>query len=235
MKKVLFVDDEKDLHPIVHAFFPRDQFRVIFACDGLEGMQKCRNEDFDFIIADFQMPKLDGVKFYHQLRDLQEARKVEPTPIIFISGMIEEVRAKELIFVKCEFLDKPFSKEELFQKMERINAPKIESKIVLNPGDVLFNEGDKADCVYYVIKGQIENSINQKVIGKVGAGELFGEMDIIINFEKRLCTATAVERTELVKISSDKVLSIVGKQPKWIRLMIENLSKRLRDTIKQIA
>jgi CheY-like chemotaxis protein len=64
MKKKLFVNDEKELHPLIQSYFPKESYRTICALDGLEGIQKCRNEDFDLIILDYKMPKMDGLKFY---------------------------------------------------------------------------------------------------------------------------------------------------------------------------
>lgn len=238
MKKVLFVDDEKDLHPVIQGFFPKEDYRVLCAADGLEAIQKCRNENFDLIILDYRIPKLDGVKFYQQLRDMQDTRKVEPTPVIFVSGDIEEVKSKITKIEKCDFVAKPFTRDEIFAKISKPSA-KVSAKIVLNPGEKLFNEGEAGDCMYYVVSGLLETSKTKTdgsmhVIGKVGTGELIGEM-AVLNRDVRALTATAVERTELIQIPSDKVMSIVEGQPKWIRLMIENLSTRLRDSIKQIS
>lgn len=238
MKKVLLVEDEKELHPVIQSYFPKDEYRVLCASDGLEGIQKCRNEDFDLVILDYHIPKLDGIKFFLQLRDLQDGRKVEPTPVIFISGDIDEVKSKIQKAEKTDFVSKPFTKDELFAKIFKPSA-KATNKLTLNPGEKLFSEGDDGDCMYYVVSGLLETSKlrtdgSMHVIGKVGGGELIGEM-AVLNNDKRLLTAIAIERTELIPIPSDKIMSIVEGQPKWIKLMIENLSKRLRDSIKQIS
>ncbi len=238
MKKVLLVEDEKELHPVIQSYFPKEEYRVLCASDGLEGIQKCRNEDFDLVILDYRIPKLDGIKFFQQLRDIQDGRKVEPTPVIFISGDIEEVKSKIHKADKTEFVSKPFTKDELFAKIHKPSV-KASSKFTLNPGEKLFSAGDDGDCMYYVVSGLLETSKVKAdgsihIVGKVGGGELIGEM-AILNNEKRILTVTAVERTELIPIPSDKVMSIVEGQPKWIKLMIDNLSKRLRDSIKQIS
>lgn len=238
MKKVLLVDDEKELHPVIQSFFPKEDYRVLCASDGLEGIQKCRNEDFDLVILDYKIPKLDGLKFFQQLRDMQEGRKVEPTPVIFISGDIEEVKQKAPRAEKVDFISKPFTKEELFSKINR-PAVKASNKFTLDPGEKLFSEGDNADCMYYVVNGLLETSKQMPdgsvhVVGQVGSGELIGEM-AVLNNDSRSLTAIAIEKTELIPIPSDKVKAIVEGQPKWIKLMIENLSKRLRDSLKQIS
>jgi CheY-like chemotaxis protein len=239
MKKVLLVDDERDLHPVVLSFFPKEEYRVLCASDGLEGIQKCRNEDFDLVILDYRIPKLDGVKFFQQLRDMQETRKVELTPVIFISGDIDEVKAKVLKAEKCDFVSKPFTKEDILGKINKPAAVKVSNKLSLNPGEKLFSAGDPGDCMYYVVSGLLQTTKELAggivhVVGQVGPGELIGEM-AILNNDNRILTATAIERTELIPIPSDKVMAIVEGQPKWIKLMIENLCKRLRDSIKQIS
>jgi len=239
MKKVLLVDDEKELHPVIQSFFPKEDYRVMCASDGLEGIQKCRNEDFDLVILDYRIPKLDGVKFFQQLRDMQVSRKVDPTPVIFISGDIDEVKQKTSPKAeKVDFVSKPFTKEDILSKINRPSV-KASNKFTLNPGEKLFSEGDSADCMYYVVSGLIETSKQKAdgslhVVGKVGTGELIGEM-AVLNHDNRALTAIAMERTELIPIPSDKVMAIVEGQPKWIKLMIENLSKRLRDSLKQIS
>jgi DNA-binding response OmpR family regulator len=238
MKKVLLVEDEKELHPVVLSFFPKEEFKVLCASDGLEGIQKCRNEDFDLVILDYRIPKLDGIKFFLQLRDMQETRKVELTPVIFISGDIDEVRSKISKPEKCDFLSKPFTKEELFSKINK-PASKASTKFTLLPGEKLFSEGDTGDCMYYVVSGLLETAKSKagghlQVIGKVGPGELIGEMAVLTK-DPRVLTATAIEKTELIPIPSEKVMSIVDGQPKWIKLMIENLSRRLKDSIRQIS
>lgn len=245
MKKVLFIDDEKELHPVIQSFFPKDQFRLICASDGSEGMQKCRNEEFDLVIVDFRMPKIDGAKFYDQLQDLQETRKGVMPPVIFVSGHIDELKAKDVKWTKCEFLNKPFSKEELFQKIQKLSsekakpAVKAEAKISLNPGEKLFSEGDIAGCIYYVVSGVMEAQMisengSMTSAGKIGPGELVGEM-ALFNSDKHLMTMVAIERTELVPIPTEKVRAIVNSQPKWIKLMIENLSRRLKESLQRIA
>lgn len=245
MKKILLIDDEKDLHPILQSYFPKDQFRVVSAYDGLEGLQKCRNENFDLIILDYKMPKMDGLKFYQQVRDLQESKKVDLSPIIFISGFLDEITNTDIKFEKCAFLSKPFEKEALFQKIQSLNDSRQKvhtakaDKISLNHGEKLFKEGQTITCVYYVVSGVLEayresSDGTKNVIGKINSGELLGEMAILTS-EKSLISVAALEDCELIPIPSDKLMNLVNSQPKWIKLMLENMSKRLRDTIKLIS
>lgn len=237
MKKILLIDDEKEMHSLILGFFPKELFRVVSAFDGIEGLMKCKNEDFDIILLDSKMPKMDGARFYQQFRDFQESKKSEPTPIIFISGFVEELKGRNQNWIKCDFLNKPIQKEELFLKMQKITdkkpSPKTE-KIFLSTGEILFSENEKISHLFYVVSGKLEliNS-NEHVISHAISGELIGES--IVLDETACYTVRALEDSELILIPSDKILEVVRGQPKWIKLLIEGLGKRLKESIKQIA
>lgn len=235
MKKILLIDDEKEIHSIIKEYFPKDQYRLISAYDGLEGLMKCKNEEFDFVLLDFKMPKMDGPRFYQQFRDLQALKKVESTPIIFISGFIDDLKHRKITWNKCEFLLKPFQKEDLIQKIEKFEKktqPKS-CRIVLQPGDVLFNEDEELAHLFYVTSGMLQLSRQESIIGSVGTGDLLGET--IIAQGKTCYSVKAIEKSELLPIPKEKILEVVQGQPKWIKLLIEDLGKKLKDTIKQIA
>lgn len=238
MKKILLIDDEKEIHSHVQGFFPKELFRVVSAFDGIEGLMKCKNEDFDFILLDLKMPKMDGVRFYQQFRDFQDNKKTEPTPVIFISGFVEELKGRNQNWIKCDFLNKPVQKEELFLKMQKFtdkktSSPKTE-KINLAPGEILFSESEKISHLFYVVSGKLE-LINSKehVISMATSGELIGES--VVLDEIACYTVRAVEDSELILIPTDKIMEVVRGQPKWIKLLIEGLGKRLKESIKQIA
>lgn len=238
MKKILIIDDEREIHSQFQEYFPKEQFRLVSAFDGLEALMKCKNEDFDLIILDYKMPKMDGARFYQQYRDFQENKKSEPTPIVFISGCIEELKSRNPTWVKCEFLNKPFHREELFQRIQKLSekkavTPKSE-KIHLAPGEILFNEGDKISHLFYVVSGRLELiKANDHVISNVISGELIGES--ILLDDVACYTVRALEQSDLILIPVDKIIEVVKGQPKWIKLLIDGLGKKLKESIKQIA
>jgi CheY-like chemotaxis protein len=247
VKKILFIDDEKDLHPVVVKIFPKDQYRVVCAADGLEGLMKCRNEDFDLVISDYRMPKMDGLKFYNKMREVEETKNGLKTPIIFVSGFADEMKAKKMSWERCDFLNKPFQAFEIHQKVNRLLGEdaskekqngKPEGKIMLVPGDILFEDGERIDQMYYVVTGKLSalktNSRGEvKCVGKIFAGELLGELSVLDDNYQAM-TIIADEACELIVIPASKISGIVEGQPKWIKLMLENMAKRLKQTLKQI-
>jgi DNA-binding response OmpR family regulator len=247
MKKILFIDDEKDMFPLVLKIFPKEKYRIVCAADGAEGMFKARNEDFDLIITDFRMPKVDGFKFFQQLRDNEELRKKDVTPVLFVSAWADEVRAKRTNWHQCDFLNKPYQVYELTQKSQKLlgeitetqSPRKSESKILLAQGEMLFDEGDTGKEVFYLSSGKLASykktaSREFKLVGYIYPGELVGEM-AAIDDSPRACKIVAEEASELISIPSEKLLTLIHGQPKWIRLMIENLSTRLRETLKKVS
>lgn len=249
MKRILFIDDEKDMFPVVTKLFPKDSYRVVCASDGAEGMMKCRNEEFDLIITDFRMPKVDGFKFFQQIRDIEEIKKRDQTPILFVSAWADEIKAKKRDWPKCDFLTKPFQMYELTQKAQKLLGEQVsaashgetkpEGRILLTAGQTLFDEGDSGLTMYYVLSGELTtykktSQGELKMVGKIYPGELIGEMGVI-DGSARAMKVVAEESCELISIPAEKITGLIEAQPKWIKLMLENLVKRLRSSLKQIA
>ena len=76
MAKILIIEDEAAILSEENS-----AYQVTQAEDGLEGIEKIRDEDFDLVLCDIKMPKMDGVEV------LQAAKKIKPeTPMVMISG-----------------------------------------------------------------------------------------------------------------------------------------------------
>ena len=237
MKKILFIEEEKELQAVILKLFPKDQYRVIAAGDGVEGLQKCRNEEFDLIILDFHMPRLDGMRFYQQIRE-----RGDMTPMLFTTAYAEEMKQKNIKWEKCEVVEKPYEATALLQKVNKLlgSGPTVKSdKLILNPGEILFNEGDDATAIYFIVSGVMKASKkledgSRKELFQHGTGELIGDASVI-NGTQRIVRLEAIEKTELVIIPAAKILSIVEGQPKWIKLMLEGMSRRIEAGVKQIS
>lgn len=243
MKKILFIDEEKELQAVILKLFPKQFYRVIAASDGIEGLQKCRNEVFDLIILDYRMPKLNGVKFYQQIREMQDLEKTEMTPIFFVTAYLEELLEKSIKWEKCEFIEKPYDPEELLKNVNRLfgigssTSPFTSEKRVLNPGEILFDEGDPPDAIYLVLSGLLgaykkSSDGEMKPLLKIGSGEIVGEVSVLAGID-RIARVVAEEKTEIITVSSEKILIMVNGQPKWIKLMLDSMSRRLQEGVKQ--
>jgi two-component system nitrogen regulation response regulator NtrX len=83
MPKILIIEDESAIRRVLHKILSEenDTYEVVEAEDGLEGLEKIKNDDFDLVLCDIKMPKMDGVEV------LEAAKKIKPEiPIVMISG-----------------------------------------------------------------------------------------------------------------------------------------------------
>ncbi len=81
MPRILIIDDEKAIRKTMREIFEYERYQVDEAENGLDGLNKLRDENYDIVLLDIKMPKMDGMEV------LDEAQKINPDlPIIMISG-----------------------------------------------------------------------------------------------------------------------------------------------------
>lgn len=81
MPDILIIDDEKAIRKTLTEILSFEGYKIEEAADGEEGLKKFRDKNYDLVLCDIKMPKLDGIEF------LQKAGEVNPDiPIIMISG-----------------------------------------------------------------------------------------------------------------------------------------------------
>ncbi len=106
MKKILIIDDEKDLCFFLKANLESDgQYSVIAATDGKAGLHAARHHTPDLILLDVVMPGVDGLEV---LKKLKEDEKTMSIPVVMLTGMgDEEVRLKALGYFNDDYIVKP--------------------------------------------------------------------------------------------------------------------------------
>ncbi|HXX56869.1 MAG TPA: response regulator [Thermodesulfovibrionales bacterium] len=124
LKKVLIVDDSKLIHQMYRLILMRfKDLRLVDAMNGLEGLEILSKEnDFDLILLDINMPIMNGIQFLEKLNGSSVLRNV---PIIVISteGKEEDtIRAMKL--GAWGYVVKPFRSEDLFGLIEKVLAKK---------------------------------------------------------------------------------------------------------------
>ena len=70
MAKILVVDDDQGMRELLEIMLTEDGYRVSTAGDAGKALARCRKETFDLIITDLRMPKMDGIGFLREVKDL---------------------------------------------------------------------------------------------------------------------------------------------------------------------
>lgn len=118
-KKILVVDDEKDIVEIISMYLEKEGYEVAGADNGFVALDKIISEKPDLVILDIMMPKLDGHSLNIKLKENPETKGI---PVIVITGkghLREIITAREDVTV-ADYLEKPFQMNELLEKMKKI-------------------------------------------------------------------------------------------------------------------
>jgi CheY-like chemotaxis protein len=115
-KRILVIDDEKDIREMFRRLLSERDYKVLTAANGQEGLSLMEVELPDLVILDIAMPVMNGYQF---LEKVNGDRRTKDIPVIAISGVDTDIdRLKELGM--DEFLSKPFSSTVLLETMERL-------------------------------------------------------------------------------------------------------------------
>ena len=86
MAKILIVDDEEMIRNVVREYAEFEGYETDEAEDGMQAVEKCRKNDYDLIVMDIMMPKLDG---YSACKEIRKTKQIYPTrAALLISGNI---------------------------------------------------------------------------------------------------------------------------------------------------
>ncbi len=113
-KKILVIEDDKQIQRILHNILSMNDFEVDQAFDGVEGMKKIKANDYDVVLCDIKMPKKDG----HEV--IVESKKLKPElPIVVISGNTDLEKAIETMrHGAFDYLKKPFDMNRLLTTLK---------------------------------------------------------------------------------------------------------------------
>ena len=123
MPKLLIIEDNEDNRDALARRLQRHGFEVLFAADGIEGIEKARSEKPDLILMDMNMPKLDGWEACKQLKADEAMRLI---PIIALTAHAMAGDRERALEVGCaEYHTKPVELPKLLAQIEAILVPGV--------------------------------------------------------------------------------------------------------------
>ena len=118
MKKILIVDDEKDILEFLSYNLKKEGFSIYTASDGSEGLEKTKKIKPDLIIVDLMMPKMNGIEMCENIRN---DKKLSNVIILFLTARSEDyTQIAALDSGADDFIKKPIKPKLLISKVKSI-------------------------------------------------------------------------------------------------------------------
>ena len=188
MAKILVVDDEIKIREIIKEYAEFEGYEVAQAEDGMQAVEMVKNQDFDIIIMDVMMPKLDGYSA------CQEIRKIKQIPVIMLSARGEEYDKLFGFEIGVDdYVVKPFSPKELMARiravLNRASASQRTEDVIRYEGlEINFTarevkiDGQKVsmtpkeyDLLFYLVKNMNIALSREKLLEEVWGFDFYGD------------------------------------------------------------
>lgn len=186
--KILIVDDEKNIRNVVREYAEFEGFEAEEAEDGMQAVEICRSKDFDCIVMDIMMPRLDGYSA------VKEIRKNKQIPVIMLSARGEEYDKLFGFEIGVDdYVVKPFSPKELMARVRAVikrssNAEKQTDKLCYEGLEINMNgrevivDGTPAsltpkeyDLLFYLVRNKGIALSREKLLEEVWGYDFYGD------------------------------------------------------------
>lgn len=118
MKKILIVDDCREIRQLVMATLDSEEFMLLEAGNGVKAIEMAQKHHPDLIIMDVVMPgPIDGIE---ATRRIKRNPETAGSRIIILSGSRTDRRKEGIAAGACDIVGKPFSPLDLISKMEQL-------------------------------------------------------------------------------------------------------------------
>ena len=115
MSKILIVEDDLSIQALLHDFIQEAGHSVTLASDGVEALAKYSEQDFDLVLLDIMLPKIDGYGVCEVIRQKSDV------PIIMLTALDgEENQIRGLDLQADDYITKPFSMPVLLRKIAAV-------------------------------------------------------------------------------------------------------------------
>ena len=185
MYKILVVDDEPKIREVIREYGEFSGYEITEADDGITAVGLCKLNDYDLIIMDIMMPKLDGFSA------CKEIKKTKDIPVIMLSARGEEY--DKLFGFELgidDYVVKPFSPKELMAVLSRryasANQPQstmkfdgleinIAARTVTVDGKKVVLTPKEYDLLFYLVENKNIALSRDKLLSDIWGYDFFGD------------------------------------------------------------
>ncbi|WII72452.1 cyclic nucleotide-binding domain-containing protein [Bdellovibrio sp. 22V] len=216
---------------------------VFHSAEWFETKYKLDNVHPKAILIDEYLPKGSGFDVVSKI--LKEKNNDDIFIIIMSYVADHDLFSSEVASGRVQFLTEPDREQALMECISKIVSPKKDSNQAqyelkqLQPGEVLFKEGDSTEIAYIVKKGSLRaycsgHDGDKVMLGEIMAGEFVGEMGHF-NHDPRSATVEAITEVELIAIPHASLDNVIFTRPSWAKALVKTLSQRLKKANKALT
>ncbi|WJS94845.1 sigma-54 dependent transcriptional regulator [Flavobacterium johnsoniae] len=175
MSKILIVEDEAAIRRVLVKILSEenDSYQVDEAEDGVAGLEKIKNNDYDLVLCDIKMPKMDGVEV------LEEVKKIKPEiPMVMISGHGDmETAIQTMRLGAFDYISKPPDLNRLLNTVRNALDKKqlvVENKILkkkVSKNYEMIGESESINHIKVMIDKVAPTEARVLIIGPNGTGK----------------------------------------------------------------
>jgi len=209
MKTILIIEDQPDMRENIATILEMEDYAVLEAPDGRQGLEIAREEKPDLILCDIMMPVMTG---YEVLQSLREDPGISGTPFIFLTAKGEKQDLREGMNLGADdYLTKPVGAVELLRtvlarldredKRRAVFAPDFSSAIPLETLGLTHRE---AEVLLWVAQGKS----NPEIGTILGAAENTIKVHLARIFEK-----IAADNRHAAMFTAWEILATTSHQP----------------------
>ena len=194
MVKILLIEDENDLREIISEMLEAENYEIMEAVNGKEGLELAWANLPDLIICDVMMPEMDGYQVLNQLRQRQET---ETTPFIFITAKASRSDQRQGMDLGADdYLTKPFTRKELLKAVStRLDKKKtVEKHSQKNLEELRTN-----------LTRSLPHELRTPLNGIISSADLIKE------YVETMEAAEIKEIAEMIKISGRRLYNLIQK------------------------
>jgi DNA-binding response OmpR family regulator len=188
MYRILIVDDEEKIREVIKEYGEFEGYSVTEASDGMEAVNICKSEDFDIIIMDIMMPRLDGYSA------VKEIKKNKDIPVLMLSARGEEYDKLFGFEIGIDdYVVKPFSPKEIMARIKviinRSKAKEKTNKKIIFKGLVIDFDGRNVyvddekvdmtpkeyDLLFYMVRNKNIALTREKLLNEIWGYDFYGD------------------------------------------------------------
>ena len=191
--KILVVEDDSQIQELIVEFLSSQDYEVDTANDGVEGYEKFKEGEYDLVILDVMMPRLDGHSLCKMIKSVDK-----DVSVIFLTALGDEENEIKGFDLKADdYISKPFSFNILIKRVEAVlrrkNKEKLEEEVLRFEGLKLelqtfksYVDGQEIELTlkeFNILKLMISSYptvvSREKLIEKIWGYDYFGDTRVI--------------------------------------------------------